>query len=78
MEVLRDDGTLHGWEVELALAREVLTIETEHGDIIGKHLLMGILKHADPQPESNVRDADLRSPPHRRSLTPVQPRPFCV
>jgi hypothetical protein len=26
-EVLRDDGTLHGREVELALAREALTIE---------------------------------------------------
>ena len=34
-EVLRDDGTLHGREVELALAREALTIEGEHGDIIG-------------------------------------------
>ena len=34
-EVLRDDGTLHGREDELALAREALTIEAEHGDIIG-------------------------------------------
>jgi hypothetical protein len=32
-EVFKDDRTLHGREVELALVGEVLTIEAEHNSI---------------------------------------------
>jgi hypothetical protein len=31
-EVFKDDRTLHGWEVELALVGDALTIEAEHNN----------------------------------------------
>ena len=62
-KVVRYGRTLDGREVELALSGEALTIEAEHGCIIGQGHLKGMPKPADPQPESGVWDVDLRSPP---------------
>jgi hypothetical protein len=47
-KVVRDGRTLDGREVKLALSGEALTIEAEHGGIIGQGLLKGMPKPADP------------------------------
>jgi len=47
-KVFRDSRMPHAWEVEPARPREVLTIEAEHGGIIGQGRLKAMSKFADP------------------------------
>jgi hypothetical protein len=71
--VVRDDRTLDGREVEPALVWKALTIETEHGGIIGQRGLKGVLKPANPQPGLAAWDADLHSPPTPGTLSDACP-----
>ena len=72
-KVVRDGRTLDVREAELALSGEALTIEAEHGGIIGQSRLKGMPKPTDLEPESGVWDADLHSPAAPTLLSYARP-----